>query len=71
MTAKRDGACLELKRQANLSGFKVSLVYIKFQNSQGYREKPCFKEQTTTKAILVRTQDKTHSQLFRDNIVVY
>lgn len=46
-------------------------LYKEFQNSQGYIEKPCFKEQTTTKAILVITQDKTHSQLFRDNIVVY
>lgn len=29
MTAKRDGACPEFKRQANLSGFEVSLVYTK------------------------------------------
>lgn len=29
MIAKPDGACPELKRQANLSSFEVSLVYIK------------------------------------------
>lgn len=47
-------------------------LYKEFQNSQGYIEKQFSKnKQTTTKAILVITQDKTHSQLFRDNIVVY
>lgn len=39
MTAKRDGACLELKRQANLSRFKVSLVYIKSSRTARATEK--------------------------------
>lgn len=71
MTAKRDDACPELKRQANLSRFEVSLVYIKSSRTARATEKNNFQRTNNNKTILVITQDKTHSQLFRDNIVVY
>ena len=44
---------LRRQRQMDLCEFETSLVYKEFQDSQGYREKPCLEKPNQKKIIII------------------
>ena len=53
---------LRCQRHADLCEFKMSLVYSKFQYSQGYTEEPCLNKQIHTYIHTYIQNNKTNTQ---------